>query len=103
MYELEGLLLLYAYTLPEPEPVCTCTLAKGIAVLIDNVIAIGTYEGHVMILSVPSKGNNIQLVETLRSHSFPISAMDGVSDFLAIIDERSQISTWRAGQPFNLV
>ncbi|CAD5117886.1 DgyrCDS6630 [Dimorphilus gyrociliatus] len=100
MYELEGLLPIYAHTLPEPEPACTCTLAKGIAVLLNNVITIGTYEGHVMVLSIPGKGNNIQLVETLRNHSFPISALDGIGDILAVVDERGQISTWRAGQPF---
>ncbi|CAD5116202.1 DgyrCDS5118 [Dimorphilus gyrociliatus] len=100
IYEVEGLLLLYAFSLPQPESTHTCTLARGIAVLLDNVVCIGTYEGHVLILSVPSKGNNIELVETLRFHTYPIAALDGVGECLVVADEKGELSVWSAGQPF---
>lgn len=103
MYELEGLLLLYAFSLPEPDPSYTCTLARGIAVLLDNVICIGTYEGNVMVLSVPARGNNIELIETLRFHTYPIAALDGSRDCLVVADEKGEISIWQAGQPFTRV
>lgn len=73
---------------------------RGIASVLDSFIAVGTSTGSVLVFSIPSRGTNVQLSETLSGHSYPISAVAGAGDMMASADDSGCIMVWQAGPKF---
>ncbi|XP_054766341.1 WD repeat-containing protein 54-like isoform X1 [Lytechinus pictus] len=84
---------------------------RGIASVLDSFIAVGaafvhdrespgTSTGSVLVFSIPSRGTNVQLSETLSGHSYPISAVAGAGDMMASGDDSGCIMVWQAGPKF---
>ncbi|XP_072177853.1 WD repeat-containing protein 54-like [Diadema setosum] len=100
IYEPDGSALVFWHALFNSDGNDGFLFTRGIASVLDSFIAVGTSTGSVLVFSIPARGTNVQLSETLSGHSYPISAVAGEGDLMASADDSGCIMVWQAGPKF---
>ena len=71
---------------------------RGIALIKQNKIAIGTSSGTILIFEIPSKGSNITQIAELHEKSLVYGINDLASspesEFLAAADTKGNLGVW---------
>ncbi|PIK37781.1 putative WD repeat-containing protein 54 isoform X2 [Apostichopus japonicus] len=98
MFESDGSVMVFWYALPAAESTQGLLFTRGIAVLPDNLIAIGTHYGGILVFRVPSQGTNVTLCQTLKCHDYPITAIATEGAVMASADDSGGITVWEAVQ-----
>ncbi|PIK48806.1 putative WD repeat-containing protein 54 isoform X2 [Apostichopus japonicus] len=99
MFESDGSVMVFWYALPAAESTQGLLFTRGIAVLPDNLIAIGeNHYGGILVFRVPSQGTNVTLCQTLKCHDYPITAIATEGAVMASADDSGGITVWEAVQ-----
>eukprot|EP00112_Aurelia_sp_Birch-Aquarium-sp1_P009986 Seg2155.6 transcript_id=Seg2155.6/GoldUCD/mRNA.D3Y31 product="WD repeat-containing protein 54" protein_id=Seg2155.6/GoldUCD/D3Y31 len=100
MFEDDGSVMVFWQALA-PNPVeGLAQYARGISVVGDEHICIGTADGNILVFLVPSRGPAVKLQETLDAHGCSISDIAADGQVMASSDESGKIIIWKAGGHF---
>ncbi|KAK3590023.1 hypothetical protein CHS0354_041048 [Potamilus streckersoni] len=95
MFEYDGSAMLYWHALKDhAENADQCNFGRGIAGVGENLICIGSETGEIMVFSIPSKGPNVALKETLKGHKSAICDLTSDHNNLYSSDDEGNIIMW---------
>ncbi|XP_072023937.1 WD repeat domain 54-like [Amphiura filiformis] len=103
IFESDGSALVFWHALSNADPAAGFLFARGIAVVGDAYIAVGTSQGSILVFSIPARGTNIMLSETLTGHNYAISDMAGQGTKMASGDDSGCITIWEGGEKFKQI
>jgi len=97
-FDEDAVTLIYFYSFHgmKPSKIEGTKYSRGIAAIDENLIAIGTSSGTILLFEVPSKGDNIALVEEIKEKNLSCGITDLVSNSSCLIasDTEGNIFGW---------
>jgi len=96
IYEPDGTTCLFTHALEKNQTNRTETsvYSRGIAGLGQNLLAVGTHRGEILVFTIPPKGNGIFLKETISGHQTGITSLVSNSYLLISSDTSGTIFIW---------
>lgn len=94
MFEADGSAMIYWHGLSDTSDNCGSNFGRGI-VGVGQSVCVGTESGKILVFSIPPKGTNVTLQNTLKGHTSPICDMAAEKDMLVSSDNAGNISVWK--------
>ncbi|CAF4046095.1 unnamed protein product [Rotaria sp. Silwood2] len=96
IYEPDGTTNLHIHMLDKTPPNRTesSVYSRGIAGVGQNLLCVGNHQGEILIFSIPPKGSNIFLKETVPGHQYGITGLVSNNELLVSSDTNGTILIW---------
>ncbi|XP_052227877.1 WD repeat-containing protein 54-like isoform X2 [Dreissena polymorpha] len=98
IFEYDGSAMVYWHALGDSSSEAageSTNFGRGIATVGDNLLCVGTQQGHILVFDIPVKGNSVSLANTVGGHSVAVCDLAGQDDTLVSGDENGTILLWR--------
>ncbi|KAL3863915.1 hypothetical protein ACJMK2_005636 [Sinanodonta woodiana] len=95
IFEYDGSAIMYWHAMRDhAENADQCNFGRGIAGFGENLLCIGSQTGEIMVFSIPPKGNNVALKDTLKGHKSAICDLTSDKNNLYSSDDEGNIIMW---------